>query len=380
MTSANTDLALVMAGGGARAAYQVGFLRCIARRYPDLNIPIITGTSAGALNAVFLANHTGRFRDKVEDLAAIWAGLTPEQIFRVDPYSIARSVLAWGLRVLMGKASRAISVRSLLDSSPLHALLERVLRPVEGRLLGIEHNLSSGNLKALAITASNYYTAQSVTWVQGKEIVGWERAHRVSVLCPITLNHVLASASLPFFFQAECIDGHWYGDGGMLLTAPLSPAIHLGASRILAISTHVKGSASKPSPYDSNPYPPPAQIAGALYNTIFLDMFDPDTLRLERINELVVSIPESERRGLRPVNLTLFRPSRNLGELANPFEPKLPPAFRFMTRGLGTKETRCNDLLSLLMFQPDYLRALIDMGCTDAEARQDEIAALLSRF
>ena len=186
-------------------------------------------------------------------MAAIWAGLTPEQIFRVDPYSIARSVLAWGLRVLMGKASRAISVRSLLDSSPLHALLERVLRPVEGRLLGIEHNLSSGNLKALAITASNYYTAQSVTWVQGKEIVGWERAHRVSVLCPITLNHVLASASLPFFFQAECIDGHWYGDGGMLLTAPLSPAIHLGASRILAISTHAKGSASKPSPYDSNP-------------------------------------------------------------------------------------------------------------------------------
>ena len=106
----------------------------------------------------------------------------------------------------------------------------------------------------------------------------------------------------------------------------------------------------------------------------------PDTLRLERINELVVSIPESERRGLRPVNLTLFRPSRNLGELANPFEPKLPPAFRFMTRGLGTKETRCNDLLSLLMFQPDYLKALIDLGCTDAEARQDEIAALLSRF
>jgi len=144
-----TDLALVMTGGGARAAYQVGFLRCIARRYPDLNISIITGVSAGALNAVFLANHTGRFRDKVEDLAAIWAALTPEQIFCVDPYSIARSVLAWGLRVLMGKASRAIRVRSLLDSSPLHALLERVLRPVEGRLPGIEHNLSSGNLKRM---------------------------------------------------------------------------------------------------------------------------------------------------------------------------------------------------------------------------------------
>ena len=380
MTSANTDLALVMTGGGARAAYQVGFLRCIARRYPDLNIPIITGVSAGALNAVFLANHTGSFRDKVEDLAAIWAALTPEHIFRVDPYSITRSVLGWGFRVLMGKASRAITIRSLLDSSPLRALLERVLRPVEGRLLGIEHNLSSGNLKAVAITASNYYTGQSVTWVQGKEIVEWERAHRVSVLCPIKPNHVLASASLPFFFQAERIDAHWYGDGGMLLTAPLSPAIHLGASRILAISTHVKGNASKPSPYDSYPYPPPAQIAGALYNTIFLDMYNADALRLERINELLVSLPANERRGLRPVHLMLLRPSRNLGELADPFEPKLPPAFRFMTRGLGTQETRSNDLLSLLMFQPDYLKVLIDAGCADAEARQDEIAALLNGF
>ncbi len=375
MSGKSTDLALVMSGGGARAAYQVGFLQYIAHQYPEFRPSIITGVSAGAINAVYLASHTGGFREKIDDLAQLWATLTTDQIFRVDVYTIAKNVTRWGVRVLSGRASSAIHVRSLLDARPLRAFLDRVLGMVDGRLPGIEENLNSGAIKAIAVTGSSYYTGQSVTWVQGREIKGWERQDRKSVLCRLDVRHVLASASLPFFFSAEFVDDDWYGDGGILLTSPLAPAVHLGADRILVIATRAddydpRGSALL--------YPPPAQVAGALYNAIFLDAFDADVMRLQRINQLIRDLPKDKRGELRNVDLLLFRPSHDLGSIANRFEPALPPAFRFMTRGLGTHEASHNDLLSILMFQPDYLKALLDQGYADAQARAEEIAKLLS--
>ena len=173
------------------------------------------------------------------------------------------------------------------------------------------------------------------------------------------------------------MSGAWFGDGGIRLTAPLSPAVHLGADRILAISTrHPKRREEADMPTVDG-YPPPAQVAGSLLNAIFLDQFDGDALRLERINHLISDLSEEQRRGLRPVKLLVLRPSRDLGKLANQFETALPHAFRFLTRGLGTRETRSNDLLSLVMFQPDYLNHLLALGEADARARKDEIAALL---
>lgn len=371
-----SEIGLVMSGGGALAAYQVGFLRCLARHFPDLHAPIITGISAGAINAAYLASHSGAFRDKVETLVESWAELTTDQIFRVDSRSLAGHVMRWGLRLLMGRASRAIKVESLLDNTPLRALLERLLKPVDGQLPGIQYNLDRGELKAVAITASSYSTGRSVTWVQGRDIPTWERAHRKSVRSILTIDHILASAALPMFFPAVRIDGAWYGDGGILLTAPLSPAVHLGASRILAISTRYANSNEKAE--DLSNYPPPAQIVGSLFDALFLDLFDADALRLERINLLIELLPEERRHGMRPIDLLLLRPSRDLGQLANEYEAQMPRAFRFMTRGLGTQEVRSNDLLSILMFQPDYLKRLIDLGCADAEARKEEIAAFLA--
>lgn len=382
MPGRGEELAIIMSGGGARAAYQVGFLRCLAHHYPDLPVAILTGVSAGAINAVYLAAHQGSFLDKVETLAEVWAKLTTDQIFRVDIPSVAGNVTRWGMRLMMGKAWRAIhGARSLLDPAPLCALLERILKPNDGHLPGIMHNLDRDALRAVAVTASSYSTGQSVTWVQGRGITQWERAHRRSIPAGLGLYHILASAAIPMFFPAVRIDKHWYGDGGILLTSPLSPAVQLGADRILAISTRSnRNSEGVALPAEEGEdYLPPAQVIGALVDALFLDVFDNDALRLERINALVDCLPEDKRNGLRHIDLLVQRPSQDLGKLANEYAAELPNAFRFMTRGLGTQETRSNDLLSLLMFQPDYLQRMLDLGYADAKAREDEIAAFLAK-
>ncbi|MGH8478916.1 MAG: patatin-like phospholipase family protein [Gammaproteobacteria bacterium] len=377
-TTNRGTLALAVSGGGAKAAYQVGFLRWLAEHYPDLEIPILTGVSAGAINTAYLANHRGGFREKVKDLAAVWETLTIDRVFRVDAGSIAAHVGRWSVRLLMGKASHIVETRSLVDASPLQALLEQVLRPVSGALAGIQTNLLQGRLHAVAITTSNYSTGQSITWVQGINLVPWTRAHRKAIPCTLCVDHILASASLPLFFPAVNIGGCWYGDGGIRMTAPLSPAVHLGADRILAISTKYAPSGEEGDCPTIDGYPPPVQVVGALYNALFLDVFDYDALRIERINSLVKHVPLDKRGGLRCVELLLLRPSRDLGKLANAYEPDLPSAFRFMTRGLGTQETRSNDILSVLLFQPDYVRRLLDLGYADAEARREEIAAFFA--
>jgi NTE family protein len=175
------------------------------------------------------------------------------------------------------------------------------------------------------------------------------------------------------------VDGAWYGDGGIRLAAPLSPAVHLGARRIVAISTRYGRSREEADVPAMSGYPPPAQVAGVLLNAIFLDLLDGDALHLKQINQLVARLPEAERDGLRHIDLLVLRPSQDLGQLANQFEPELPSTFRFLTRGLGTRETRSNDLLSLVMFQSDYLRRLIEMGETDAAAQMDDIRQFLER-
>jgi NTE family protein len=187
----------------------------------------------------------------------------------------------------------------------------------------------------------------------------------------------MASAALPFFFPAVEVDGSWYGDGGIRLTAPLSPAVHLGATRIMAISTRYARSREEADRPSIAAYPPPAQVAGVLYNAIFLDQLDGDALEMRRINDLIRRLPQSERNGLRPIDLLLLRPSVDLGRLANDYEPDLPRPFRFLARGLGTRETRSNDMLSLVMFQPDYIRRLIEIGEADAAVRIDDIRRFL---
>jgi NTE family protein len=371
-------LAVVMSGGGARAAYQVGLLQTLAKYRPDLELDIVTGVSAGAINAAHLAGHPGSFAAATDALAALWLGLSTDHVFRTDWPSLFERVLRSGLQLVSGGRRLPGRPRGMVDTEPLRRFLSEVLDadPASGALTGIRENLARGKLRAVAVTTSSYTAGTSVTWVEGEEIAPWRRSHRVGVNCQLNVEHVMASSSLPLFFPSVVLDGQWHGDGGIRLSAPLSPAVHLGAQRILAISTrHQSGSAAAANAPMIDGYPPPAQIAGSLINALFLDLLDADALRLERVNDLLARIPDERRDGLRPVELLLFRPSRDLGALANDYEPQLPRGFRFLTRGLGTKQTRSNDFLSLVMFQPDYLQQLIELGRADAEKRLDELIA-----
>ena len=254
-------------------------------------------------------------------------------------------------------------------------------RPTAALLSGIPKSLEQGWLRSFALTASSYTTGQSITWVQTREdelIPTWERPQRRSEICAIRVDHIMASAALPFFFPAIEVDGGWYGDGGIRLTAPLSPAIHLGAKKILAVSTRYASTRSEADRPQIVSYPPPAQVAGVLFNAIFLDQLDGDALQLRQLNQLIDGQPEEKRNGLRHIDLFVVRPSQDLGRLANDYEADLPKAFRFLTRGLGTRETRSNDMLSLVMFQPDYVQRLIEMGREDTRARLPELKAFLS--
>lgn len=375
-------LALVLSGGGARAAYQVGVLRTLARQCPGVVPDILTGVSAGGINAAFLAMHQSPFDDKVEQLAQMWAGLHIDHVFRVDLRDLASRTLRWGGRLMAGGQSLLPPAKSFVDTDPLREMLTREFHAEGGLLGGIPKSLQDGWLRSFALTASSYTTGQSVTWVQTRAdelIPTWERPQRRSEICAIRVDHVMASAALPFFFPAIEVDGSWYGDGGIRLTAPLSPAIHLGAKKILAVSTRYASTSKEADRPQIVGYPPPAQVAGVLFNAIFLDQLDGDALQLRQLNQLIDGQTEEKRHGLRHIELFVVRPSQDLGRLANEYEADLPRAFRFLTRGMGTRETRSNDILSLVMFQPDYVKRLIDMGENDARARLPELKGFLDK-
>ena len=376
-SSADPDLALVMGGGGARAAYHVGFLSYLAGQYPDLQVPIVTGVSAGGINAALLASHHGSFRQAVKELVSLWERLTVEEVFRVDAPSLGWIGLRWVFQLLSGGVGGAVRVRGLVDTTPLRSYLSEVLHAVDGELTGIQYNLTLGRLKAVALSTSSYTTGQSLTWIQGRDLHDWTRPQRRSQQTVLTIDHVMASSALPLFFPAIGIGDEYFGDGGVRLSAPLSPAVHLGAKKILAISTRYNRTAAEAKLPDVTGYPPPAQVLGVLLNSVFLDLLDQDALRMERLNHLIAKLPPEERDGLRPISLLVLRPSIDLGRLANEFEPQLPRTFRFLTRGLGTRQTKSPDFLSMLLFQPDYIGRLIELGEADAAARADEIDAFI---
>lgn len=378
MTTRRTadDLAIVLTGGGARAAYQVGVLRALGRRIPELRFPIVSGVSAGAINAIYLASHPGALDEAGPGLSRVWERIDMSDVFRVDVRSLAGRVTRAVFGLAGGGSPLAPRLRGLVDTRPLRELLCRVLE-TDDRVPGISENVEAGHLRALALATVCYGTGQTVQWVEGAEIDTWERPDRVSRLCELGIDHVMASAALPLLFPAVRIGRAWYGDGGIRLAAPLSPAVHLGARRILAISTRYSRSREEAAEPVSHDYPSPAQIAGNLLNAVFLDLLDQDVQRLERTNALLRRLPEDRRGGFRPIRSVLLRPSVDLGRLSAKYEADLPKGFRFLTRSLGTKETPSPDLLSLLMFHPGYLGELMDLGERDAEARAEEIAELV---
>jgi NTE family protein len=372
------DLAVMLTGGGARAAYQVGVIKGLARHFPDLRFQIITGVSAGAINAIFLAAHDGPLRESANDLANLWRSLECRDIFRPNYAALLpfRTALKAILPPRMSKRPHG-----LLNAGPLAETLRDAYHcPIRNRPIdGIRRNLEKGDLKAVALIGLDYTTGQSVRWTQGRAIDTFEGPNRRSVQAEITVEHVLASAALPFVFPAVKIGSRWYGDGGIRLAAPLSSAVRLGASRILAMSTGYQRTPDEANTPEIEGYPPVAQIMGQLNNAIFLDVIDEDVNRMQRMNEMIEKLDSSQRNGFKPVDLFVLRPSTDLAKIASAHEKYLPRNMKLLTRALGTRETESSDFISMLMFEPHYTTLLMEIGEKDVASRLDELRTFLGQ-
>lgn len=355
---------LVLSGGGARAVYQVGVLSYLVEKVPELTFPIVAGVSAGAINAAFVASHRGSSSESLDVLTECWNSLSIDQVFDPDIAVLGVSGARWLWTLSGAGASLGPKVKGFLDTKPLREFLRARLD-----VTGIAGNVKDRRLRALGLSATRYATGQTVTFVEGQaDIATWERTRRCGVATRITLDHVLASGALPLIFPAISIEGEYYGDGSIRQAAPLAPAIHLGADRLLAVATRYSPTLNEVRGLATAGYPPPAQIMGILLNSIFLDTLDVDAERLQRVNRLLEGIPPSSPvpEGLRPINLLVIRPSRDLGSMAEGFGRLLPRSLRFMMRGLGIQRHRSADLLSYLIFEQPYLSLVMELGYEDA--------------
>ncbi len=369
-------LGLVMAGGGARAAYQVGVLKAIAEMLPEGTpnpFPILCGTSAGAINATALAIYARRFHTGVRRLNYVWRNFRVDRVFRADALGIAKTGAHWVAALLLGGLGRRNPV-ALLDRAPLRALLEQTL-PCEE----IQASIDAGALRALSITCSGYTSGQSVSFFQGVDsLAAWKRARRVGAATRITIDHLMASSAIPFVFEAVKVNREYFGDGSMRQEAPLSPALHLGAERVLVIG--VRHDRVQPAREPAE-YPTLAQIAGHVLNSIFLDTLDADVERLQRVNKIIALIPESHLQEgavmLRPVDVLIISPSEDLEQIASLHAHTLPRPVRYLFRRLGAMKRGGSNLVSYLLFEKGYCRALIGLGYADAMVRRKEILDFL---
>lgn len=379
---------LILPGGGARAAYQVGVLSAIAaiRHQCDAPLgnpfPVIAGTSAGAINAAALAGDCDDFDRAIEKLVSIWRGFHADQVYRSDSLGVIRTGAGWLTMMSIGwiiARWKRLKPRSLLDNSPLATLLERMVR-----LERVPELIQDGHLKALAVSASSYTSGEHVTFYNAsEEVPGWVRSQRRAVRAHIGLPHLLASSAIPFLFPAKSltIDGQpeWFGDGSMRQAAPISPAIHLGAERVLVIGA---GRMHEPAGrrHLSTSYPTMAQIAGHALSNIFLDALAVDVERLQRVNRTLQLLPADarERSSLRPVEVLLIAPSQRLDDIAARHIEALPLTIRALLRGVGVsgQGTAASGaaLASYLLFESDFTQELMNLGVTDTMGRRDEVA------
>jgi len=399
-------LGLVLTAGGARGAYQAGVLKRLGeirvlRRRPS-PFAIIAGASAGAINGAMVAATSGDFAGGTQRLAQLWSDLSVHDVFRSDPIALGRGGLRWLRDLALGGLIGGGTVQSLLDASPLRAHIAEHL-PADG----ISKAIRAGHLYAVAVSATSYHSGKSYTFIQGKPgHPVWIKSRRVSLAVELTLDHILASAAIPIVFPPVRVRSEvgdcFFGDGGMRLVTPFSPAIRLGATRLFAVGIRCQSAADALTRAElrageeshgglaSIAQPPLAQVCGVFLNAIFLDHLDTDLDHLKRMNELIGANGHGAgarrgRNGAAPVSEPMRRvepfvlnPSADLAIVAAAFAHKMPRAVRYLMDGLGTPNAQSADLMSYLLFDSSYTRALIDIGYNDAQARIDEIEAFLA--
>ena len=374
-----TRKALVLPGAGARGAYQVGVLKALARILPERApnpFSVICGTSAGAINAAVLAGRASNFERAVSEMEQVWGNFSADQVYRSDDWTMAKTSVHWLVAAMFG----GLGVRnpaSLLDNSPLRELLIQNVR-----FDGIRRAIEQGHLDAVAVTASAYATARSVTFFEGRpELASWTRIRRIGRATRLTIDHLMASAAVPFVFPPVQIGGEFYGDGSMRHRAPLSPAIHLGADRMLVVGVRDERPDAEP-PAGATPEPPTfAHLGGYMLDTLFMDGLYTDLERLSRTNRILEQLGNAKLTGnlaaLRPLHTLVIVPRQDLRSLAREHLRELPRGVRILLRGLGARSNSGLQLVSYLLFESGFTRALIDMGYRDAMEMEDELRAFV---
>jgi len=372
-----TRLGLVLPGGGARAAYQVGVLRAIADLLPARAtnpFPVITGTSAGAVNATAIAVHGERFRVAVGNLERVWRNFQVNQVFRSDTASMLRSGLHWLLAMMSG-GWLLPPPKSLFDNSPLRELLK-----TQFDFNGVRRAINAGQLDALSISAAGYISARSMSFYEAKPgSAPWSRLRRAGEPAILSLDHLMASVAVPFLFPPVLMEDEYFGDGSMRQASPFSSAIHLGADRLLVIGTRNETHSSVPHP----PLCPTfGQIFGYMLDALFTDGLYADMERLTQINQLVeLGVPAApDGTQLKKIDMMVILPSRDISEIARHHVGSLPRALRVLLRTMGALNTGGGQLMSYLLFQDSFTRELIALGYQDAMKRSDDLLAFIGGF
>ena len=377
--SSRWDIGLVLPGGGARCAYQVGVLKAIGQMLPKLSpnpFPIISGTSAGAINATVLATRARRFRHAVTDLERVWGNFRTEQVFRCDTSTMLKTSGHWLAAFVFGGLGVG-NPKSLLDNDPLRQLLQRYIN-----FDGIQHSIDKGYLDALAVTAAGYGSARSISFYQGmSDLKPWARVRRRGEPVDIRLRHLMASIAAPMVFPPVMIDREFFGDGAMRQATPLSPAVRLGAERMLVIGVRNEAPEPEPGPDDPVPYPSFGRVAGYMLDALLLDGLSSDLESLTRINLITNDAPGRTLEGdfgqLKFIDAMIMLPSEDIRDIALHYLHEMPRSVRVLLRGLGAMNYGGRQLVSYLLFESGYTRALIELGYNDAMARRDQLGDFL---
>jgi NTE family protein len=372
------DIALVLSGGGARGAYQVGVIQALSSLFDEWKVEnpfqIYSGVSAGAINAGFIAEYSQDFHEGAKVLTDLWSHLTSEKVFRTDVLSLGKIGFQWAQELSIGSLTGTTPGKALLDTSPLRELLQR-----EMDFTRVVRNIESGSLKAVAITALDYKDSTAVTFVQGREgLSDWMKPRKVSEKAILNVDHIMASSAIPLLFPPILAAGRYFGDGCVRNTHPCSPSIYLGAKKLLIVGVRSQNMTA----YDAHSLfvkrpPTTARVLNVLLNSVLLDGVDLDVERIRKVNEMVNWIPQDQIENVpyKKVDYVWISPSRDIGALAAEKSRSLPKLIRFLIKNLGSIE-EASEIISYLLFEPAFLNELISMGFEDGLRQRDQIEKL----